>query len=56
MSCLSCVIAFILTVLIPAKLTYDAYKSKSNVKLWAIYWAIYTLINGLFWLAPFLSE
>lgn len=57
MTCVACVISIFLTVLVPLKLTYDTYKAKSaDIKLWAIYWACFTLVTGLFWLAPFLSK
>ena len=56
MAWISTFIALALTVIIPLKLTHDAYKSGINVKQWAIYWAIYSLINGLLWLVPFLAE
>ena len=55
MSCVSCLVAFLLTVIIPLKLTYSSMKENKETKLWGIYWAFYSLINGIFWLVPFLS-
>lgn len=56
MSCVSCLVAFLLTIIIPLKLTYSAVKENKETKLWGIYWAFYSLINGIYWLVPFLSE
>lgn len=58
MTCVSCLVSLLITVLIPLKLTYHAIKDSKDAKdtkLWALYWAIYSLFNGIFWLAPFLS-
>lgn len=44
---LSCLIYLTLTLLIPLRLTFHALKAKDDhaqARLWASYWAIYSLI------------
>lgn len=58
MSCVSCLVSLLITVIIPLKLSYEAIKDRKDAKdtkLWAIYWGFYSLFNGIFWLVPFLS-
>ena len=57
MSCLTCLIYFTLTCLIPLILSYGAIKLKDPeyIKTFALYWGFYSLINLLQWLIPFLT-
>ena len=55
MSCISCLVSLLLTFVIPLKLTYSSLSAKTDSKIWAIYWAFYTLVHGIFWLIPFLE-
>ena len=56
MSYVTCIITLVIVVFIPLKLTYDAFREKKPIKPWAIYWAFYSLLNGLATLIPFLGE
>lgn len=55
MTCISSLVSLLLTVIIPLRLTHRAVKNNDSTKVWAIYWAFYSLFNGIFWLLPFLS-
>ena len=57
MSCLACIIGWLLTVLIPAYLTYDSVTKKpEHLKTWAVYWLFYNLIKSIQWMIPFLDK
>ncbi len=57
MAYIACLIQFLLTVVIPLKLTYDSvFKHQKDIKVWAIYWLVYHMIASLQWLVPFLSK
>lgn len=56
MSCISCFVSLLLTLVIPLKLTHQALQAKTDTKLWSIYWLVYTLFTGIFWLLPFLDQ
>lgn len=55
---LSCLIYLTLTLLIPIRLTYHALSSHDDhhqARLWAAYWAIYSVLLLLRTHLPFLS-
>lgn len=56
MACISCLVSLLLTFVIPLKLTHTALQTKTDTKLWSIYWLVYTFFAGIFWLIPFLGE
>lgn len=48
----------LLTLLIPLHQTYqaNAHSRANDLKLWAIYWALFALIRSFQWFVPFFSH
>lgn len=56
MGLISCLVYLLISVVIPLRETYRSVRDSRGSKVWAIYWSIYSLFNGIFCLLPFLAS